>query len=406
MTKPGQPHFFLWTLFQQLRRRGFTLGPEEYEAVRSALRAGFGWSSRRELREVCSALWAKSREERAVVAALFDQHVTSDWRLDVDTAGSPAVEAEPVPVTAEGPVPERDELALVPPEREPEGLVPGTASMGGLPPLTLSELPVLPYQHVFLPQYPVSFRAVAQAWRRLRWPVREGPATELDVDATVQRRSDLGVVSPPVLRPRRRNRAKLLLLVDRQGSMTPFHSYVDEVCRAIRQAGRLRQVGVFYFHDTPLEGADASILEQLQGQLFPSLDPVLADVPSLIQGTLMIDSDLMMPALAHEVISEHGRGAAVVIFSDGGAARGRFDLLRLLDTVAFLKGAREWSYRLVWLNPLPPTAWSGSTAAEIARHIPMFSMDRDGMYRAVNVLRGQPFQVEKPLTVSAYDHEL
>ena len=92
----------------------------------------------------------------------------------------------------------------------------------------------------------------------------------------------------------------------------------------------------------------------------------------------------------------------MVILSDGGAARGRYDLLRLLDTVAFLKGAQEWSYRLVWLNPLPPTAWTGSTAAEIARHIPMFPMDRDGMYRAVNVLRGQPFPVEKPLTAGAW----
>jgi uncharacterized protein with von Willebrand factor type A (vWA) domain len=194
----------------------------------------------------------------------------------------------------------------------------------------------------------------------LRWPVREGPATELDVDATVQRRCDLGVVSPPVLRPRRRNRAKLLLLVDRQGSMTPFHSYVDEVCRAICQAGRLRQVGVFYFHDAPLEGADSSVLDPLQGQLFPSLDPVLAEVPTLTQGTLMSDTDLMSPTSARDVILEHGRGAAVVILSDGGAARGRYDLLRLLETVAFLKGAKEWSDRLVWLNPLPP--WHGQAA--------------------------------------------
>ena len=176
--------------------------------------------------------------------------------------------------------------------------------MGRLPPLRLSEMPVLPYRHVFLPQYPVSFRAVAQAWRRLRWPVREGPATELDVDATVQRRCDLGVVSPPVLRPRRRNRAKLLLLVDRQGSMTPFHSYVDEVCRAICQAGRIRQVGVFYFHDTPLEGVDSSVLDPLRGELFPSLDPVLIDVPTLTHGTLMSDTDLMSPISAHDVISE------------------------------------------------------------------------------------------------------
>ena len=396
MTEPDERPFFLWTLFQQLRRRGFALGPEEYEAVRSALHAGFGWSSRRELREVCSTLWAKSRDERAVVAALFDQHVTN-WDLD---AGAVGTDGELWPVTGEGPMP--DGLDLVSPEQEPEDLVPQMASMGGLPPLTLSEMPALAYQHVFLPQYPVSFRAVAQAWRRLRWPVREGPATELDVDATIQRRCDLGVVSPPVLRPRRRNRAKLLLLVDRQGSMAPFHSYVDEVCRAIRGAGRLRQVDLFYFHDTPLEGADSSVLEPLRGQLFPSLDPVLAEVPTLTQGTLMSDPELMSPISMRDVVSEHGRGAAVVILGDGGAARGRYDVLRLLDTVAFLKGAKQWSDRLVWLNPLPPAAWPGSTAAEIARHVPMFPMDRDGMYRAVNVLRGQPFALEKPLTVGAW----
>src|SRR5262249_2971425 len=147
--------------------------------------------------------------------------------------------------------------------------------------LTLGELPALRYGHVFLPQYPVNYRAVAQAWRRLRWPVREGPATELDVEATVRRRSSLGVVSPPVLRPRRRNRAKLLLLIDRLGSMAPFPSYVDEVSQAICQAGQLREVAVYYFHNSPLEGAEHSVLDPLRDQLFPSLDLVLPEVPPL-----------------------------------------------------------------------------------------------------------------------------
>jgi uncharacterized protein with von Willebrand factor type A (vWA) domain len=388
VTEQDEQPFFLWTLFQQLRRRGFALGPEEYQAVRLALREGFGWSSRRELREVCSALWAKSREERVVIAALFDQHEVSDWSLGTRTSDSPTAADEFEQMSAE------EALEM---DTSPES-PPKTAFMGRLPPLTFSEMPVLPYQHVFVPQYPVSFRGVAQAWRRLRWPVREGPATELDVDATVQRRCGQGMVSPPVLRPPRRNRANLLLLVDRQGSMAPFHSYVDQVCQAIGQAGWLRQVGIFYFHDTPVEGADPSILKPLEGQLFPSLDPVLAEIPALTRGTLMNDTELMSPTSADEVISEYGREAAVVILSDAGAARGRFDLLRLLDTVAFLKGAKRWSSRLAWLNPLPSTAWTGSTAAELARHVPMFSMDRDGMYRAVNVLRGQPFSVEKPLT--------
>ena len=267
MTGPDEQPFFLWTLFQQLRRRGFALGPAEYQALRLALRMGFGWSSRYELLEICSALWATSREEQAVVAALFNQHMTADWELDAPTA-----EGEPGRATAERTVSEPDCTQLAAPVDEPEAL-PATAPMGGLPPLQLGELPVPPSGHVFLPQYPVSYRTVAQAWRRLRWPVGEGPATELDVDATVQRRSSLGVVSPPVLRPRRRNRAKLLLLVDRQGSMAPFHAYVDEVCQAICQAGQLREVAVFYFHDTPLEGADPSSAGSAQGPAVPQLGP-------------------------------------------------------------------------------------------------------------------------------------
>jgi hypothetical protein len=73
-----------------------------------SLRAGFGWSSRRELREMISALWAKSREERAVVAALFDHHVVADWNIEVrgvheaETAAphGPGLEAESLPGNA------------------------------------------------------------------------------------------------------------------------------------------------------------------------------------------------------------------------------------------------------------------------------------------------------------------
>ena len=400
MTTGEPPPFFVWTLFQQLLRRGFALGPEEYDALRDALRAGFGLASRRELRELLCALWAKSREERAVAAALFDQHVVADWSFDVPAEGPSAADAAEVGA-AEAPAGDLDAAGAIPAVVEPEAApIPQTTTTGRLPPLTMGELPSLPYEHVFLSQFPVGYRNVAQAWRRLRWPVRQGPATELDVEGTVQRRSRQGVASPPVLRPRRRNRAELLLLVDRRGSMAPFHAYVEVVCETIGQAGRLGRVGLFYFHDTPLEGTDASLLEPLEGQLFPSLDPVLAEIPALVRGDLFEDRDLLECRSAAEVLAAYA-GAAVVVISDAGAARRRYDPLRLLDTVAFLKGLKATTSRVAWLNPLPAAAWSGSTAAQLARHVPMFSMDRDGMHRAVNVLRGQPFTVERPLPAFA-----
>jgi uncharacterized protein with von Willebrand factor type A (vWA) domain len=394
------PEFFVWTLFQQLRRRDFALGPNEYELFRQALRAGFGWSSRQDLREVCAALWAKSPEERAVVAALLDQLVPLDWTLEASELSrpdGPPADAGATAAAAGAPQEIESPSLLARPAVEEIPIAPVTAATGRLPPLALSEMPTLPHEHIFLPQYPVNFRNAAQAWRRLRWPVREGPATELDVDATIARRSRVGTVSPAVLRPRRRNRVRLLLLVDRQGSMTPFHDYVDEVCQAINQAGRLGHVAAFYFRNMPLKGTDPAILDRLTEGMFARLDPIMADIPPLTTGRLYADRQLVDAVPAAEVLSEHAQGAATVIISDGGAARGRYQLVRLLDTVAFLRGLKSFTTRIVWLNPLPASAWQPSSAAEIARHVPMFAMDQDGMHRAVNVLRGQPVTVEKPI---------
>ena len=399
----GPEEFFVWTLFKQLRRRDFALGPDDYELLRRALRAGFGGSSRKELRDVCAALWAKSPEERTVVAAPFDQHAVADWSLEAPAA-VPARRSQadndyiddPQPIALEG----IDTTSMAAPGPAAEtNIATATASTGWLPPLRLGEAPALPYEHVFLPQYPVNFRAAAQAWRRLRWPVQEGPATELDVRATIERRSRAGMVTPPVLRPRRRNRARLLLLVDRQGSMAPFHGFVDEVCQAISHVGGLREVARFYFHDHPLEGADRALLDGLG--LFDTLDAVFADIPPLTEGEFFADTDLMVPVPANSTLAKHARDAAVLIISDAGAARGSYDLLRVLETVAFLKGLKGSAKRVAWLDALASAAWAPSSAVEIARHLPMFAMDNDGMHRAVNYLRGQPHKIDKPITASA-----
>jgi len=201
--------------------------------------------------------------------------------------------------------------------------------------------------------------------------------------------------------PRRRNTARLLLLVDRQGSMTPFHRFCDEVCKAIQQAGKLEQVALYYFHDTLAEGADESVLVHLVDQPFPTMDRILPLISPLQAGDLYEynDPELLSPQPLERVLQLDALGASVVIMSDAGAARGHYDTQRLLNTIAFLKALRLYTLQYVWLNPLPKNYryWKNSTAEQIARHVSMFSIDRDGMYRAVNVLQGQLGTVERPL---------
>lgn len=379
---------FLWQLFQRLRRRGFAIGPTDYEALRQALRAGFGWTSREALRDLCNSLWAKSQREQETLTALFEQLAPDpdDWHYSLENDESSADGTES-------------------PKSEPPGLeskapnktIPRTESRGGLPSISLADVKVSKRPFVFVPQFPLTYREVAQTWRRLRRPVRFGAPVELDIEGTIARRSRLGVATTVVLQPRRRNMARLLLLVDRQGSMDPFHCFCDEVCTAIQQAGRLEETALYYFHNVPAEGADEQVLETLTGHLFPALDPILPQIQPLVEGCLYTDPDLLSPEPLIDVLQSYAAGAAVVLVSDAGAARNRYRISRLLDTIAFMKALRSYTSHYVWLNPLPKRYWLNNTAAQIARHVPMFPLEREGIQRAVNVLRGQQHIIEKPL---------
>src|SRR5262245_36815715 len=111
----------LWELFSQLRRRRFPLGPGDYEALRNALRLGFGWPSREELCGLCSALWAKSRRERELVTTLFAQLDWPGWRLPKPATPAPgptsqeAGTAPPPGGTGPGEPREPDDTGEIPP---------------------------------------------------------------------------------------------------------------------------------------------------------------------------------------------------------------------------------------------------------------------------------------------------
>lgn len=250
---------------------------------------------------------------------------------------------------------------------------------------------------VLIPQYPLTAREVAQAWRRLRRPVRSGPAIELDIAATVDQRSRLGVAAPPVVVPRRRNTARLLLLIDRHGSMTPFHNYVDHVVAAIRDAGRIDNVFPVYYHDLPSGNPDRSALDEVADPFRPDLDLVLPLVRPMHDGRVYEDPGLTAPRSLAYTLEHITDATAVLIISDAGAARRHFDIVRLLDTVAMLKAIIARASTVAWLNPVPHEFWWRSTADQVARYIPMYPFTRQGLYQTVDTLRGHPAQVEHPL---------
>ncbi|KAM3098015.1 hypothetical protein ACKFKF_18320 [Phormidesmis sp. 146-12] len=212
--------------------------------------------------------------------------------------------------------------------------------------------------------FPLTQRQMKQSWRYLRCLVQEGTVTEVDVPATVDQIGRQGIFLKPVLVPRRKNRTQLLILLDQGSSMTPFQALSTRLVETARRGGRLGEVSVFHFRNCP---TDSLYCDSAQRVLEP-LDAVLGRLSS--------------------------RQVVILIVSDAGAARGRFNLQRIDQTEEFLTQLKQRVRYMAWLNPMPYQRWVGTTAAEIAYLVPMFEMNRQGLNRAIAVLRGQPIASE------------
>ena len=378
---------FIFEIARQLRRRHLSLGVYDYDALRRALSAGFGLSSHDELCRLCIALWAKSPEEAGIIRAVFNRSDVDPWNVSERAQPELASTVGGLGRTEGGSSRVDHYAGGRPPQAEP------VRDLAGSPPPT----GVIDRRLVTVPQYPVTEREVAQAWRRLRRPLRTGPAVELDIAATVAQYSRRGVAALPVLVPRRRNTAKLLLLIDRFGSMTPFHGYVSHIVHAIRSAGRLDDVREAYFHDLPGGAPDRTLLANVEDPFRPDLDSVLPLVQPMADGWVYDDPQLTASHPLLTTLDQLAGGTAAVVISDAGAARQRLNTMRLLDTIAFLKAIQTKAGTVAWLNPLQPDGWARNTAGQIARHVPMYPLTREGLDRAVNALRGHPTTVERPL---------
>lgn len=370
---------------RELRRLRLPLGVDDYDALRRTLAAGFGWSSREELCRLCVALWAKSPEEAEIVRAAFSRSGLAKLDLGYEVEAVPDMSAtDPAALPMSQDADQSDEQM---PQVVPVG------DFSAVPP----PIGAVDQTLVLVPQYPLTEREIAQAWRRLRRWRRSGPAVELNVVATLEQYSHYGIATPPVLVPRRRNTARLLLMIDRFGSMTPFHGYVDHVVGAIRNAGRIDDVRVVYFHDLPGGAADRAVLDQIDDPFRTDLDSILPLIEPMRDGSVYEDPDLTLPYQLGSVLEDLAEGTSTVIISDGGAARQRYDATRLLDTVALLKALRTRAVTVMWLNPMPWDAWPCTTAADVRRYIPMYPLTRQGLDRAIDGLRGRPASVERLL---------
>jgi uncharacterized protein len=402
----------IWKLFSYLRRLGFPVDIRDYKALYTALIAGFGWDSREHFIRICCALLAKSKDEEDVIRAFFNQSEFPDWTMEKKDRTEPDAinNHEPSGLSRvsgtennlDGTIPDntpdtQQDTENAEPNKE------GTITVEPLQPV-LPEIHIARYEllkkhmFIFLPQFPISYRQVVQAFRRLRKPRRFGPKTEIDIDKTIKNRCKTGISTPVVLVPRRRNITRLIVFVDRDGSMKPFHQFVQMIETSIIRGGRFAHILITYFHASPVDYPDYQFLQSISGQQGVFLPGTMINqIKPVTEGYVFEDPYLLEPVKLKEILENDGKDASIIIISDAGAAKGERDVMRVVNSLSFIKGIREFTHNYVWLNPLPGNYWEHSPAEQIARYVPMFDLTNQGINRAIEVLRGKSYLTERNL---------
>jgi uncharacterized protein len=210
-------------------------------------------------------------------------------------------------------------------------------------------------------------RQIDVALRGLRQLGRDGAPEELDVDesidATCRNAGDLELV----FRAPKRNRLKLVLLMDVGGSMDPYADLAERLFTAASRAGRFARFRHYYFHNCVYE----AVYE---------------------------DAAFRHPVPVSELVASSGRDERLVVVGDAYMHPG--ELLSAGGAISYTyshrKSGLEWLRHLAesfpqraWLNPEPERFWPGSTIELVADVFPMYTLTLEGLEGAVRRLRAR-----------------
>jgi uncharacterized protein len=207
-------------------------------------------------------------------------------------------------------------------------------------------------------------RQIDVALRGLSRLGREGAQEELDLDETVDKTCRNAGDIDIVFRPPRRNRVKVLLLMDVGGSMDPYAELVSRLFTAASRAGRFARFRSYYFHNC-------------------------------VYNSVYEDALFAKPVPVADLLAQSDRDEKLVIVGD--ALMHPAELLDPGGSMYLYSSARasgiEWLRRLAahfrsaaWLNPEPDRFWAGTTIEVIASVFGMWQLTLDGLAGAVRYL--------------------
>ncbi|RSU48348.1 VWA domain-containing protein [Sphingomonas sp. S-NIH.Pt15_0812] len=200
-------------------------------------------------------------------------------------------------------------------------------------------------------------RNIKVALRRLRRFAREGAASELDIDGTIDGTARQGWLDVR-MRPERRNAVKLLLFLDVGGSMDPFVTLCEEIFSAA--TAEFKNLEFFYFHNCPYEGVWKDNRRRFQER-----------------------------TSTWDVLHRYGHDYKCVFVGD--ASMSPYEISQAGGSVEHHndEAGAVWLHRLtttypasIWLNPLPREHWDYGQSIAMIRRIMndrMFPLTLEGL---------------------------
>ncbi|NJR20030.1 MAG: VWA containing CoxE family protein [Calothrix sp. CSU_2_0] len=364
----------LTRIFYRLRREGFNLGVSEYLAALDAVENTDLWGNsvydlkqnnlkKDNLKQLVRLLWCSSLAEQNRLEMIWESIIaTATPKEETETSSIIETEIE----TEEESLSEEDKQIQLEQENKLDNKRENVRQQ------RKQEFAPQPVQAPFTPTelagdiefqnyWQLSRRYMVYSWRYLRFPVADGVEDILDVSATVEQVAKQGFFLKPVYQRWESNHAHLLLLIDQEGSMAPFHRFTRDLVETAKDEGGIEKVDVGYFHNIPAN--------------------------SIYQ-----DSHLTEPVVLADLLASCDSETRVLIVSDGGAARGyrRMERVRAITDVIF--DIKQHTSLIAWLNPMPKERWSNSSAQILSYIVPMYQMNQEGFSQAINTVQGQVWQ--------------
>ncbi len=204
-------------------------------------------------------------------------------------------------------------------------------------------------------QFQMAFRMLRELSRKL-----ENNEEELDIRGTIDNTCRRGGILDIKMQPPRKNRLKLMVLIDSGGSMRPYEQLCSLLFQSLNKANTFSDLKIYYFHNC------------LEGELYkdPSIDT-----------TDTVKTDWVLRNIA---------GDYKVIFV-GDAEMAMHELVDSSycswmntppDGITWFKRFKEKYENSIWLHPQEREeneAWMSESFIEIEKVFPMFRLSIDGL---------------------------